>query len=157
MRWAPKARRAFQGESWWWSVSPPAAEASAANAATAAARTPAGPVGRATQGVDYGRRGKSYIFGACKPADGETLTAPSAGRTTANDVDFLARGEVWIPPDLERIYAIMDNLSAHRAIDVLLCSLAHPSWEFVFQPTGTRSLNLIELWWKVWRSLALKG
>ena len=95
---------------------------------------PAGPVGRATQEVDYGRRGKGYVFGAFRPADGEALTAPYAGRTTANYVDFLARVEAWIPPDIERIYAIMDNLSAHRATDVLLFSLAHPRWEFVLQP-----------------------
>jgi hypothetical protein len=38
-----------------------------------------------------------------------------------------------------------------------LFSLAHPRWEFVFQPTYAASLNLIEPWWKVLRSLALKG
>jgi hypothetical protein len=87
---------------------------------------PARPVGRARQEVDYGRRGKGYIFGAFKPADGEALTAPYAGRTTANYVDFLAQVEAWIAPDVERIYAILDNLNAHRAPDVLLFSLAHP-------------------------------
>jgi hypothetical protein len=44
------------------------------------------------------------------------------------------RVEAWISPDVERIYTIMDNLSAHRATDVLLFSLAHPRWEFVLQP-----------------------
>jgi Protein of unknown function (DUF1501) len=38
-----------------------------------------------------------------------------------------------LPADLDRIYAIFDNLSAHRASDVLLFSLQHPRWEFVFQ------------------------
>jgi hypothetical protein len=133
------------------------AEASAGNAATAASSKPAGPIGRVTQEVDYGRRGKGYIFGAFKPADGEALTAPYAGRTTANYVDFLARVEAWIPPDIERIYAIMDNLSTHRATDILLFSLAHPRWEFVFQPKYAPYLNLSEPWWKVLRSLALKG
>ena len=33
----------------------------------------------------------------------------------------------------------------------------HPRWEFVFQPKYAASLNLIEPWWKVLRSLALKG
>jgi hypothetical protein len=33
----------------------------------------------------------------------------------------------------------------------------HPRWEFVFQPTYAAYLNLIEPWWKVLRSLALKG
>jgi transposase len=108
-------------------------------------------------GPDYGRRGKGYVFGAFKPADGEALTAPYARRTTANYVDFLARVEAWIPPDVERVYAIMDNLSAHRATDVLLFSLAQPRWEFVFQPKYAPYLNLIEPWWKVLRALALKG
>ena len=92
----------------------------------AAPHKPARPVGRATQEIDYGRRGKGYIFGAFTPADGEALTTPYAGRTTANWVDFLAQVEAWLPPTIERVYAIMDNLSAHRATDVLLFSLAHP-------------------------------
>jgi hypothetical protein len=40
---------------------------------------------------------------------------------------------------------------------VLLFSLLHPRWEFVFQPKYAAYLNLIEPWWKVLRSLALKG
>jgi hypothetical protein len=38
---------------------------------------------------------------------------------------------------------------------VLLFSLLHPRWEFVFQPKYAAYLNLIEPWWKVLRSLAL--
>ena len=112
---------------------------------------------RATQEIDYGRRGYGYIFGAFAPATGETLTAPYAGRTTANWVDFLDRVETWLDPAPTRVYAVLDNLSAHRAPDVLLWALAHPRWEFVFQPTKAAYLNLIEPWWKVLRSLALKG
>ena len=38
------------------------------------------------------------------------------------------------------------------------CSLAHPRWELVVQPKyDVAYLNLIEPWWKVLRSLALKG
>jgi transposase len=133
------------------------ASASAMTRPALAASATVRPVGRAIQEIDYGRRGKGYLFGAFKPADGEALTAPYAGRTTANYVDFLAQVEAWIAPDIERIYAIMDNLSAHRATDVLLFSLAHPRWEFVFQPKYAPYLNLIEPWWKVLRSLALKG
>ena len=65
--------------------------------------------------------------------------------------------EAWVDPDVERIYAILDNLSTHRALDVLLWSLTHPRWEFVFQPTYAAYLNLIEPWWTILRSLALKG
>ena len=40
---------------------------------------------------------------------------------------------------------------------MLLFSLLHPRWEFVFQPKYAAYLNLIEPWWKILRSLALKG
>lgn len=139
-------------------VEAPAAQAQPQRPPTPTAGSGAArPIGRATQEIDYGRRGKGYGFGAFKPADGEALTAPYARRTTANDVDFLTRVEAWIPPDVARVYAIMDNLSAHRATDVLWFSLAHPRWEFVFQPKYAPDLNLLEPWWKVLRSLALKG
>jgi transposase len=61
------------------------------------------------------------------------------------------------PADTEPVCAIVDNLSTHRAPDVLLFSLPHPRWELVFQPKYAAYLNLIEPWWKVLRSLALKG
>jgi transposase len=112
---------------------------------------------RARQEVDYGRRGKGYVFGAFCPATGAALTATYDGRTTANWVDFLGLIEGWIDPAAERIYAVMDNLATHAATDVLLFALAHPRWEFVFQPKYAAYLNLIEPWWKVLRSLALKG
>ena len=59
--------------------------------------------------------------------------------------------------DVGRVYAIVDNLQAHRATDVLLFALWHPRREFVFQPKHAAYLNLIEPWWKVLRSLALEG
>src|SRR4051812_6590760 len=58
---------------------------------------------------------------------------------------------------VERVDAVVDNLNVHSAIDVLLFALAHPRWEFVFQPKYAAYLNLIEPWWKILRSLALKG
>ena len=112
---------------------------------------------RATQEIDYGRRGKGYVFGAFRPASGEVLTDTYTRRTIVNWLDFLTQVEAWIPADVERVYAIVDNLSTHRATDVLLFSLAYPRWEFVFQPKYAAYLNLIEPWWKVLRSLALKG
>jgi transposase len=112
---------------------------------------------RAKQEIDYGRRGYGYIFGAFVPATGAALTAPYPRRTTANFVAFLEEVEGWLDPASERVYAVLDNLPAHRALDVLLWALAHPRWEFVFQPTYAAYLNLLEPWWKVLRSLALKG
>jgi transposase len=115
------------------------------------------PAERARQEADYGRRGKGYVFGAFRPATGEALTETYASRSAVNFADFLDKVDAWLPDECERVYAILDNLSAHRATDVLLFALAHPRWEFVFQPTYAAYLNLIEPWWKVLRSLALKG
>ena len=55
------------------------------------------------------------------------------------------------------MYAIVNHLTVHRATAVLLFALAHPRWAFVFQPKDAADLNLLEPWWKVLRSLALKG
>ena len=112
---------------------------------------------RARQEIDYGRRGKGYVFGAFRPLTGDAFTQPYPRRTALNWVDFLTQVDGWIPADVEGVYAIVDNLNAHRATDVLLFSLTHPRWEFVFQPQYAAYLNLIEPWWKVLRSLALKG
>ena len=115
------------------------------------------PAERAKQEVDYGRRGTGYIFGAFRPHTGEAFTRPYPSRSTVNWDDFLEQVDAWVPADAAQVYGIVDNLAAHRATDVLLLALAHPRWEFVFQPTKAAYLNLIEPWWKILRSLALKG
>jgi hypothetical protein len=120
---------------------------------------PAGPVAeRARQEIDYGRRGVAgYVFGALQPASGAALTLTYERRTTVNWVDFLGRVEARVDPSVGRICAVLDNLNVHSAPDVLLFALPHPRWEFVFQPKYAACLNLLEPWWKVLRSLALKG
>jgi transposase len=116
------------------------------------------PAGRAKQEVDYGRRvNDGYVFGAFQPATGEARTATYTSRSTANFIHFLDQLETWIPAHTERIYVVLDNLNVHRGYDVLLFNLAPPRWEFVFQPIYAAYLNLIEPWWKVLKSLALKG
>ena len=105
--------------------------------------------------ADYGRRGKIWTFGAFEPATGQALTACYPGRTSANFVAFLdVVADTWLG---QTIYIILDNLSTHKTLDVLLWALAHPHVKFLFQPTYAPWLNLIEPWWKTLRSLALKG
>jgi hypothetical protein len=60
-------------------------------------------------------------------------------------------------PCADRVNAIVDNLSTHRASDVLLFSLQDPRREFVYGPKYAAYLNLIEPWWKTLRSFALEG
>src|SRR5262249_29720277 len=99
-------------------------------------RKPTRPAQRARQEIDYGRRGKGYIFGAFCPATGEALTKDYLGRTINNWVDFLGQVEAWVPTEIGRLYAIVDNLNVHRATDVLLFCLQHPRW-------GTRLRRIV--------------
>ena len=69
----------------------------------------------------------------------------------------MTRRESRVPAEVGTVYAVLDNLPAHRGTDARLFSLVHPRWEFVFQPTYAAYLNLIEPWWKTLKSLALKG
>jgi transposase len=112
---------------------------------------------RAKQQIDYGLRGAGYVFGAFNPQSGESYTQSYERRNSSNWVDFLAEVDEWIPQEVERVIAIIDNLRMHRSQDALLFSLLYPRWEFLFQPSACAYLNLIEPWWKVLRSLALKG
>jgi hypothetical protein len=58
-----------------------------------------GPVARARQEIDDGRRGPGDIFGAFRPATGEACTQPAAGRPRAHGSDFLERVETWGPQE----------------------------------------------------------
>jgi hypothetical protein len=115
------------------------------------------PAERARQEIAYGRRARGDLSGAFRPATGEAFTAPFPRRVLEDWTTFLEPGDSWVGSDTERIYAVLDNLSMHRATEVLLFCLTHPRWEFVFQPTSAASLHRIEPWWKTLRSLALKG
>lgn len=116
------------------------------------------PAQRAKQAIETGKRQRGgYIYGAFRPATGEAFTHDYEHRRGVDWVDFLERVEAWIPAEVVRVYAILDNLPTHRTTDVLLFALWHPRWEFVFQPKYAAYLNLIEPWWKVLKSLALKG
>lgn len=105
--------------------------------------------------ADYGRRGKVWTLGAFEPRSGQALTWCANGRTSANFIAFLDQiVATWTEAE---IVLILDNLSTHKTLDVLLWALAHPHVRFLFQPTYAPWLNLIEPWWKTLRSLALKG
>lgn len=104
---------------------------------------------------DYGRRGKSWVLGALEPRTGQSLTLCSDKRDSASFVELLnAIVTTWSEGEL---ILILDNLSTHKTIDVLLWALLQPRVRFLFQPTYAPWLNLIEPWWKTLRALALKG
>jgi hypothetical protein len=79
-------------------MGPESARSFAGRALVHAAPAEGHPAGRARPEIDYGRRGKGYVFGASRPATGEALTQCYARRSTANWVDFLGRVEYRAPP-----------------------------------------------------------
>jgi transposase len=104
---------------------------------------------------DYGRRAKVWVFGAFEPRTGHALTLCTDGRGAIHFIDLLeALVKQWPTGEL---ILILDNLAAHKTLDVRLWVLAHERVRFLFQPTYAPWLNLIEPWWKTLRSLALKG
>jgi transposase len=115
------------------------------------------PARRAKQEIDYGRRDLGYVYGALWETTGDCWTQCYPQRAKKYFIDFLCWVDEQVPAEVERIYAIMDNLEMHHCHDLLLFMLTHERWEFVYQPTYAAYLNLIEPWWKTLRSLALKG
>ncbi len=115
------------------------------------------PAQRAKQEIDYGRRDMGYVYGALWETTGDCWTQCYPQRAKKYFLDFLCLVDEQVPAEVERIYAIMDNLEMHHCHDLLLFMIHHERWEFVYQPTYAAYLNLIEPWWKVLRSLALKG
>jgi hypothetical protein len=69
------------------------------------------PAERAKQELDYGRRGKGYVFGAFSEMTGDCYTQCYSRRTAINFLDFLCFVDAKLPADVERVYAIMDKPS----------------------------------------------
>jgi transposase len=105
---------------------------------------------------DYGGHDTPvWVFGALEPATGVVVTQCARRRTRREFIGFLDTVvRRWPTGD---IILILDNLSVHRTLDVRLWAIAHPRVRFLFQPTYSAWLNLIEPWWKTLRTLALKG
>jgi transposase len=115
------------------------------------------PAERAKQEIDYGKRAKGYVYGALWETTGQCWTQCYPHCRKGHFIDFLCYVDHQVPAEKERVYAILDNLDMHHCHDLLLFMIHHPRWEFVYQPKYAAYLNLIEPWWKVLRSLALKG
>ena len=103
------------------------------------------------------QRAFGYVSGALWETSADCWTQCYPRSCAVHCVDFLCYVDEQVPADKEHSYVIMDNLEMHHCRDLLLFMIHHPRWEFVYQPTYAAYLNLIEPWWKVLRSLTLKG
>ena len=150
------------------STQPPAAVSSSASTrwaqkrprASRAQRLVGRPSSRAGRGAPAGDRLRAprqrLHLRRVPPATGEAFTAHYPGAHDRQLGRLPGRVEAWLP----RGGAGLRDPGQPQRPPGSRCAallLAHPRWEFVFQPTYAAYLNLIEPWWKVLRSLALKG
>ena len=113
--------------------------------------------GRATQEIDYGRRGTVNILGTFRPVSADGFPTPYPDRMGANGVDCPARVDTWLPAAVEPIDAMVGHLNPHRSTSVWRFLLAHLCWELVLQSKYGAFLNVNESWWKILCLVALTG
>ena len=109
---------------------------------------------RATFEPDYGRRGKLWTHDAFEPATGQAAILTSPGRDSISHICLIKMVVCRFPA--EHWLLLEDNLSIHTSRQVGLALAAWPEIQVLFLPEYACWLNLIELWWKQLRSLALK-
>jgi transposase len=98
---------------------------------------------------------KAWVFGALRVKDGKSLTFTSRSRNSKGYIKLLEKIERAIPRGL--IYLIADNLSTHKSALVREWLTEHPRIEHAFIPKGAAWLNMIEVWWRLFRRQALAG
>lgn len=104
--------------------------------------------------LEYGRgRDKAWVFGALRIEDGKSLSFTSRSRSSEGYIKLLQKIERAIPKGL--IYLIADNLRTHKSALVNEWLEEHPRIEHAFIPKGAAWLNLIEVWWRLFRRQAL--
>ncbi|PLS84271.1 MAG: transposase [Actinobacteria bacterium] len=106
--------------------------------------------------LKYGRGpDKVWVFGALRVKDGKSLTFTSRSRNSKGYLRLLQKIERAIPEGL--VYLIADNLKTHKSVLVRAWLEEHPRIEHAFIPKGAAWLNLIEVWWRLFRRQALAG
>jgi hypothetical protein len=97
-----------------------------------------------------------WVFGALPVEDGKSLTFTSRSRNSKGYLKVLQKIERAVPEG--PIYLIADDLRTHKKSALLSKWLeGHPRIEHAFIPKGAAWLNLIEVWWRLFRRQALAG
>jgi len=101
----------------------------------------------------YQRRGTVQLLAAFAPHQGHAVGLPVRRKTGEAILDFLQR---IVLPEFAGgvIYLVWDNLSAHKKA-VRLWELKPERVQFVWTPTNSSWLNLIEAWFSVLERTAL--
>jgi len=90
-----------------------------------------------------------WVFGALRVEDGKSITFTTRSRNSKGYLKLLQKIERAIPRGV--IYVIADNLKTHKSVMVRERLEGHPRIEHAFIPKGAAWLNLIEVWWRLFR------
>ena len=106
--------------------------------------------GRAnTMTHNYQRNGTVELFAALNVATSEMMTQCHKRHTAADVLEFFKILDRSVPGSLH-VHVVLDNLAAHRALEVAGW-LAHPRrarWNLHFTPTSSSWLNVVERWFE---------
>jgi hypothetical protein len=106
--------------------------------------------------LDYGRGPeKTWVYGALRVADGQTVTLTAPARNSVGYQRLLAAIQAANPAGA--IMVITDNLSSHHSLSTREWLVDHPRLQHTFIPTGACWGNLQEGWWRLFRRQALAG
>ena len=106
--------------------------------------------GRAgTMTHDYKRHGTVDLFAALNVGTGEVITGTRKRHTAKDVLAFFKLIDLDVARELE-IHLVLDNLSAHKAPEVMewLADPKRARWHVHFTPTSSSWLNLVERWFK---------
>ena len=107
--------------------------------------------GRAgTMTHDYKRNGTTDLFAAMNVATGEVIYDTKPRHRAKEVLGFFKLIDLHVPRDLD-VHVVLDNLSAHKAPEIVEW-LAHPKrarWHLHFTPTSSSWLNLVEGWFNL--------
>jgi hypothetical protein len=106
--------------------------------------------------LEYSRGSEEvWVFGALRVEDGKSITFTSRSRNSKGYLKLLEKIEFSIPQGA--IYVIAYDLKIHKSAMVRQWLEEHPRIDHAFIPKGAAWLNLIEVWWRLFRRQTLAG
>ncbi|ODB99854.1 DDE endonuclease [Candidatus Thiodiazotropha endoloripes] len=94
---------------------------------------------------DYKRHGTASLYAAFNILSGEVIAKVTDRHRAKEFIDFLKQIDKSTPKNLD-LHIILDNLSAHKTVDVIQWLEKHPRIHFHFTPTSASWLNAVEGW-----------
>ncbi len=95
---------------------------------------------------DYRRNGLTDLFAALNVATGEVLATTRRRHRAAEFIDFLNEIDKAVPADFD-LHVVLDNSKTHKTPAVQrMATTPSPLPVFIFTPTSSSWLNLVERW-----------